>query len=62
MRKQKDEEKRSLRTGEREEKVIHKRGHSLFCLFATAVKPIFWLGSGDILYFIKLQSAALCLC
>ena len=46
----------------REEKVIHRRGQPHFCLFATAVKPIFWLGVWNILYFIKLQSAALCLC
>lgn len=60
MREKKDEEQ-SLKTGGRQE-VIHRRGQSLFCLFAAAVKPIFWLGSGNILYFIKLQSAELCLC
>lgn len=46
----------------REAKVIHRCGQQYFCLFVTAVKPISWSGLGNILYFIKLPSAALCLC
>lgn len=60
--KEKRERWRETEDAGRQEKVIHRRGQSLLCLFATAVKPIFWLGLQDTLYFIKLQSAALCLC